>query len=309
MPGDEAERSSTIDSEIAFDGDVAVVTGAGRGIGRAHALELARRGARVVVNDVGADVADEVVAEIRAAGGEGVAVAEGVDTPAGGEAVVAAALDHFGRVDIVVNNAGILRDAMFHKMDADAWDAVLAVHVTGAKNVTAPAWRHMREQKYGRVVNTTSATGLFGNIGQANYGAAKAGLYGFTRNLAVEGRKAGILVNAVSPMAATRMNAELLGDKADLLDPALIAPVVAYLCSRELTRTGQVLSTGGGHVSAVLLTVTQGITDPDLTAETVRDRLDEVFATDDAITPRHLGDEMAMFVDAITSSAPGAPAS
>ena len=285
--------------QIDLSGDVAVVTGAGCGIGRAHSLELSRRGARVVVNDVSADVADEVVAEIRAAGGEAVAVGAGVDTAAGGEEVVAAAVDTFGRVDVVVNNAGILRDAMFHKMDADAWDAVLAVHVTGARNVTAPAWRHMREQKYGRVVNTTSATGLFGNIGQANYGAAKAGLLGFTRNLAVEGRKAGILVNAVSPMAATRMNDEMLGDKADLLDPALIAPVVAYLAGRDLTTTVHVLSTGGGHVSAVLLTVTRGITDPELTAETVRDRLDEVFDADDAITPRHLGDEMAMVVEAI----------
>lgn len=288
--------------EITFDGDVAIVTGAGRGIGRAHALELARRGARVVVNDVGADVAQEVVAEIRAAGGEAVASGDGVDTSAGGEAVVAAALDAFGRVDVVVNNAGILRDAMLHKMDADAWDAVLAVHLTGAKNVTAPAWRHMREQKYGRVVNTTSATGLFGNVGQSNYGAAKAGLLGFTRNLAVEGRKAGILVNAVSPMAATRMNEELLGERAALLDPALIAPVVAYLASRELTRTGQVLSTGGGHVSAVLLTVTRGITDPALSAEIVRDRLDEVFATDDAIVPRHIGDEIGMFLAAVEAS-------
>jgi NAD(P)-dependent dehydrogenase (short-subunit alcohol dehydrogenase family) len=305
MPGDGAERSSTIGADIAFDGDVAIVTGAGRGIGRAHALELARRGARVVVNDVGEGVADEVVGEIRAAGGEAVSNSDGVDTAAGGEAVVATAVEAFGRVDILVNNAGILRDAMFHKMDADQWDAVLAVHLTGTRNVTVPAWRHMREQKYGRIVNTTSATGLFGNVGQANYGAAKAGLYGLTRNLAVEGRKAGILVNAVSPMAATRMNADLLGEKADLLDPGLIAPVVAYLASRELTRTGQVLSTGGGHVSAVLLTVTRGITDPALTAETVRDRLDEVFAPEDAIVPRHIGDEMGMVVEAIEQSRVG----
>jgi NAD(P)-dependent dehydrogenase (short-subunit alcohol dehydrogenase family) len=291
--------------QIRLDGDVAIVTGAGRGIGRAHALELARRGARVVINDLGdPNPADEVVAEIRATGGEALAHHGSVVDQSAAEELVTAARDTFGRVDVLVNNAGILRDAMFHKLDGAGWDDVIAVHLTGSKNVTAAAWPHLREQRYGRVVNTTSATGLFGNVGQANYGAAKAGLLGLTRNLAVEGRKAGILVNAISPMAATRMNAELLGDKADLLDPALIAPVVAYLSSRDLTRTGQVLSCGGGHVSAVLLTVTRGITDPTLSAETVRDRLDEIVAPEDAITPRHLGDEMGMFIEAIRAAAP-----
>lgn len=278
--------------QIRFDGDVAVVTGAGRGIGRAHALELVRRGARVVVNDVSQDVADAVVAEIRDAGGEAIAVAVGVEVPADAETVVEAAVDTFGRIDAVVNNAGILRDVMFHKMDDDQWDAVLAVHLTGTKNVTAAAWPHMRSQGYGRVVTTTSATGLFGNVGQANYGAAKAGLYGLTRNLAVEGRKAGILVNAVSPMAATRMNADMLGDRADLLDPAMVAPVVAYLCSRDLTRTGQVLSAGGGHVAAVQVVVTPGITDPGLTAEAVRDRIEEIVDRTDAFAPRNIGEEI-----------------
>jgi Dehydrogenases with different specificities (related to short-chain alcohol dehydrogenases) len=296
-------------SEIQFDGDVALITGAGRGIGRSHAVELARRGARVVVNDVGGAVdggagegaspAETVVAEIRAAGGEAVANHDSVATPEGGAAMVAQALDAFGRIDVVVNNAGILRDKTFHNLTPELLRPVLDVHLAGAFHVTVPAWRHMREQGYGRVVNTTSASGLFGNFGQANYGAAKAGLVGLTRNLAVEGRKAGILVNAVSPMAATRMTEKLLGDRADMLDPAFISPVVAFLASRANTRTGQILSAGGGHVSAVLLTVTRGITDAGLTAEVVADRLEEIFDADGAIMPRHLGDEMAMFVTAI----------
>jgi NAD(P)-dependent dehydrogenase (short-subunit alcohol dehydrogenase family) len=188
---------------LRFDGEVAIVTGAGRGLGRCHALELARRGARVVVNDVGgeSDPAEQVVEEIRAAGGVAVANRDSVAIPAGGERIVQQALDEFGSLAIVVNNAGILRDKAFHNLTPDLVEPVLLVHLTGAFNVTIPAWRHLRAGGYGRVVNTTSASGLFGNFGQANYGAAKAGLVGLTRSLAVEGRKVGISVNAISPMA------------------------------------------------------------------------------------------------------------
>jgi NAD(P)-dependent dehydrogenase (short-subunit alcohol dehydrogenase family) len=286
---------------LRFDGDVAIVTGAGRGLGRCHALELARRGARVVVNDLAgdSDPAAQVVEDIRAAGGVAVANHDNVATAEGGERIVQQALDEFGSIAIVVNNAGILRDKAFHNLTSDLIESVLLVHLTGAFNVTIPAWRHLRTAGYGRVVNTTSASGLFGNFGQANYGAAKAGLVGLTRSLAVEGRKVGISVNAISPMASTRMTEDLLGENAELLAPEQVSPVVAYLCHRDCRINGQIVSVGGGHVSAVITSVTRGITEPELSAEAVRDRLDEIFNRDDEIVPRHLGDELRMFVEAI----------
>jgi NAD(P)-dependent dehydrogenase (short-subunit alcohol dehydrogenase family) len=288
-------------STLEFDGDVAIVTGGGRGLGRAHALELAGRGARMVVNDVGGGVdgsdsgdkpADEVVATIRAAGGAAVANYDSVATAEGGRSIVEQAVDTYGRIDIVVNNAGILRDKAFANMTPDVVDPVLRVHLAGAFHVTVPAWRHMKANGYGRVINTTSGSGLFGNVGQANYGAAKAGLLGLTRVLAVEGRRFGIQANALAPAAATRMNADLLGDNARLLDPAHLAPVVAYLAHRACPLNGQILTAGGGHVGAVLLSVTRGITDRRMTAETLRDRIDEVLDPEGAFAPRHLGDEL-----------------
>jgi NAD(P)-dependent dehydrogenase (short-subunit alcohol dehydrogenase family) len=297
---------------LTFDGDVAIVTGAGRGLGRCHAVELARRGARVVVNDLGGDVdgggrgatpAEQVVEEIRRAGGEAVANHDNVATADGGERIVQQALDEFGGLAILVNNAGILRDKAFHNLTPDLVGSVLLVHLTGAFNVTVPAWRHLRTSGYGRVVNTTSASGLFGNFGQANYGAAKAGLVGLTRSLAVEGRKVGISVNAISPMASTRMTQDLLGENGELLAPEQVSPVVAFLCHRDCTISGQVLSVGGGHVSAVVTSVSRGITEGDLSAESVRDRLSEIFDLDGAIVPRHLGDELKMFVEAIRQTA------
>jgi NAD(P)-dependent dehydrogenase (short-subunit alcohol dehydrogenase family) len=255
----------------------------------------------VVVNDLGGDTdpAAEVVDEIRSAGGVAVANHDNVTTAQGGERIVQQALDEFGSLAILVNNAGILRDKAFHNLTPDLIEAVLVVHLTGAFNVTIPAWRHLRASGYGRVVNTTSASGLFGNFGQANYGAAKAGLVGLTRSLAVEGRKVGISVNAISPMASTRMTQDLLGENGELLAPEQVSPVVAFLCHRDCHITGQVLSVGGGHVSAVLTSVTRGITEPELSAESIRDRLDEIFNSAGAIIPRHLGDELKMFVEAI----------
>src|SRR5687768_5519579 len=193
-------------ADLTFDGKVAIVTGAGGGLGRAHALELARRGALVVVNDLGGSVdgtgssesaAQKVVDEIRAAGGEAIPNFDTVSTPEGGEAIVRAAVDAFGRVDILINNAGILRDKSFANLTADLVEPVLDVHLKGAFFVTRPAWVHMREQGYGRIVNTSSASGIFGNFGQANYGAAKMGLIGLARVLAQEGAKYNIKVNAI----------------------------------------------------------------------------------------------------------------
>ncbi|MHA6758273.1 SDR family NAD(P)-dependent oxidoreductase [Streptacidiphilus sp. PAMC 29251] len=295
-------------TELNFAGDVALVTGAGRGIGRAHALELARRGARVVVNDVGGgldgaagadDPAGAVVAEITAAGGQAVANHDSVATPEGGAAMVAQTVEAFGRIDIVVNNAGILRDKSFGKLTAALVDPVIDVHLRGAFHVLIPAWQHMKEQGYGRIVNTSSGSGLFGNFGQANYGAAKAGLVGLTRVLAVEGRKVGIRANVIAPAAFTRMTEELLGAKGDLLSPESIAPVVAFLASRDCDLNGQILSVGGGHVAAVQITETRGITESGLTAESVRDRLGEIFDTEGAFTPTHLGEELKELVAAL----------
>ena len=201
----------------------------------------------------------------------------------------------------MVNNAGILRDKSFGNLTPDLVDDVLDVHLRGAFHVLIPAWRHMKERGYGRIVNTTSAAGLFGNFGQANYGAAKAGLVGLTRVLAVEGRKAGISVNAVAPAAATRMNAAMLGDRAALIPPEAIAPVVAFLAHRACALSGQVLSVGGGHVSAVLTSVTRGITDPQLSAETVRDRLAEIFDPEGAVIPRHIGDDLGQLFAALAA--------
>ena len=290
-------------NELRFDGDVALVTGAGRGIGRGHALELARRGARVIVNDADGAVAKAVADEISAAGGQAVASHDSVATPDGGAAIVDRALDAFGQLDVVVSNAGILRDKSFGHLTPDLVDAVLDVHLRGAFHLLIPAWRQMKQRGYGRIVTTTSAAGLFGNFGQANYGAAKAALVGLTRVLAVEGHKVGINVNAVAPAAATRMNAEMLGERAALLPPDAIAPVVAFLAHRDCALSGQILSVGGGHVSAVLLSVTRGITDPQLSAEAVRDRLDEIFDPAGSYVPRHIGDDLKQLFAAIEAGA------
>jgi len=201
-------------NKLGYDGKVAVITGAGGGLGRQHALLLASRGALIVVNDLGgavdgggsdASAAQKVVDEIRAAGGEAVANHDSVSTPEGGESIIKTAIDAYGRVDIVINNAGILRDKTFHNMTSEFVDPVIDVHLKGAFNVTRPAWIHMREQGYGRVISTSSAAGIFGNFGQANYGAAKMGLVGFTRVLAAEGAKYNIKSNVIAPLALTRM--------------------------------------------------------------------------------------------------------
>src|SRR5690606_26060344 len=257
-------------ADLSFDGKVAIITGAGGGLGRSHAPELARRGAYVVVNDLGGAVegtgsgttaSQKVVDEIKAAGGEAVANYDSVATPEGGRAIVQAALDTFGRVDIIVNNAGILRDASFKNMEPDKVEAVLDVHLKGAFFVTQPAWEHMRGQSYGRIISTASAAGLFGNFGQANYGAAKMGLVGLTRVLAVEGAKYNIKANAIAPVARTRMTEDLLGPMADKLQPELVTPLVTFLAHEDCPVTGEIYSVAGGRVARVFLGVTPGFTD------------------------------------------------
>jgi NAD(P)-dependent dehydrogenase (short-subunit alcohol dehydrogenase family) len=292
---------------LTFDGDVALITGAGRGLGRAHALELARRGARVVVNDLGGGVdgsageaspADDVVAEIRAAGGTAVANHDSVASPDGGAAMVAQTLAEFGRLDILVNNAGILRDKSFGKLTAAELDPVIDVHLRGAFHVTVPAWNAMKDAGHGRIISTSSGAGLFGNFGQANYGAVKAGLLGLTKVLAVEGRKVGISANVIAPAALTRMTEGLIDEIGKLLTPETVSPVVAFLAHRSCELSGHAFSVGGGHVAAVLITETRGITETDLSAESVRDRMPEILDSAGAFVPTHLNAELrALFAE------------
>lgn len=252
---------------ITFDGRVAIVTGAGGGLGRTYALELARRGARVVVNDLGGAVdgsgastqaADVVVDEIVGGGGEAVASYDSVSTDEGGAAIVQTAIDAYDTVDIVVNNAGILRDKSFAKMEPDDFKAVIAVHLEGAFNVSVPAFRVMKEKGYGRFVFTSSASGLFGNFGQANYGAAKAGLVGLSNVIAIEGEKYDIRSNAVAPIAKTRMTEDLLGPFAEMVSPEQVTPMVVYLCSEANQATHEIFTVGGGRYGRVFVGTNEG---------------------------------------------------
>jgi NAD(P)-dependent dehydrogenase (short-subunit alcohol dehydrogenase family) len=292
-------------SDIGYDGKVAIITGAGGGLGRQHALLLASRGALVVINDLGGAVdgtgsdkgaAERVVDEITALGGEAVADTNSVATPEGGAGIVQTAVDAFGKVDIVINNAGILRDKAFHNMTPDLVDPVIDVHLKGAFNVTQAAWGIMREQGYGRVISTSSAAGIFGNFGQANYGAAKMGLVGFTRVLAVEGAKYNIKANAIAPLALTRMTESLLGGLGDKLDPGLVSPLVAYLVSEECDSTGRVYSVGGGRVAEVFIGETQGFFQADLSPEALRDNWSTVTDRNGYAVPANLGEETALFL-------------
>ena len=276
-----------MDDGLDLDGRVAVVTGAGGGLGRSHALLLAERGARVVVNDLGSDVdgtgggsaaAEQVVAEVRDAGGEAVANADGVHTWEGGAAIIATAIDTWGRVDVVVNNAGILRDVSFTKLDADRLRPVLDVHLAGAFHVTRAAWPHMREAGFGRVLCTTSGSGLYGNFGQANYAAAKMGLVGLTRTLAIEGARHGITANAIAPIAASRMTESVMPAAVlDRLRPEHVSPLVGWLASPACEESGSVFSVGGGYVARVAIVEGEGIAFDDVpTVEQLAARFAEV---------------------------------
>jgi len=291
--------------QLRYDGRVAVVTGAGHGLGRAHALLLASRGAKVVVNDLGGSVdgtgsdkspAQKVVDEIKAAGGEAVADANTVATVEGGQGIIKTALDAFGKVDIIINNAGILRDKSFKNMSPEFLDPVLDVHLKGTFWVTQAAWELMREQKYGRIVNTSSAAGLFGNFGQTNYGAAKMGIVGFTNVLKEEGAKYNIKVNCIAPGAKTRMTEDLMGPMAANInmDPELVSPVVAYLCHESCKVSGEIYSAAAGRVGRVFIGACQGIFNPELTIEDVRDNLEQIRDTKDFVIPTNAMGEMSL---------------
>ncbi len=276
-----------------LDGKVAIVTGSGGGIGRCHALALAKEGAKVVINDVGGDrsgagegkaMADVVVDEIKALGGEAAANYDSVAALEGGKAIVQTALDAFGQIDILVNNAGILRDKTILKMDENMWDGVVAVHLKGTFACTQPAAQWMKENgKGGRIINTSSTSGLLGNFGQSNYGAAKAGIAGFTRVCAIELEKYGITVNALVPVAKTRMTEDLAAFSAldgGELDPAHIAPVMVYLAS-DLGKdiTGKFFLIRGPQISVMEVKTTEGAGKEDMwTPQEIADNIDKIMA-------------------------------
>ena len=275
---------------IRFDNRVAIVTGAGAGLGRTHALALAARGAKVVVNDLGgardgtgrsSEAAQKVVDEIRAAGGEAIANGANVAVYEEVEAMVAQAMDAWGRVDILVNNAGILRDKSFTKMEIADFRAVMDVHVFGSVHCTKAVWEIMRAQQYGRIVMTTSSSGLYGNFGQSNYGAAKMALVGFMNTLVIEGEKYGIRVNALAPAAGTRMTEGLIDQKAfDLLTPSSVSAGLVVLCA-ENSPNRMIMAAGAGGYAAVHTYETLGIhlRPEDQTPENVMAALSDIQAT------------------------------
>ena len=288
-------------SNIDLDGRVAVVTGAGGGLGREHARLLAARGARVVVNDLGGnragegggeEMADRVVAEIEAEGGEAVANYASVADQGGADSIVQDALDAYGRIDVVVNNAGILRDMTFAKLDAASLDLVLKVHLYGTFYVTMAAWPHLKEQGYGRIVNTTSGSGLYGNFGQSNYSAAKLGIAGLTRTLGHEGRKYGINANVIAPIAASRMTEDIMPPALlERLEPENVSGLVTYLCSEACTTSGEIFSVGGGYIARVAIVEGQGVAfDGTPTPEDVADRFEDI---------RELGEDPAEFTTGV----------
>ncbi len=290
-------------SGVSLEGRVAIVTGAGGGLGRVYALELARAGASVVVNDVGGSVdgtagtdspAQSVVAEIEAMGGTAIASADSVATVEGGEALVRAAVDRFGRVDVLVNNAGILRDRSFAKLDWDDFAAVHDVHLRGAAHVTKPAFQQMREQGYGRLVFVSSNAGTFGNFGQAAYGSAKAGIIGLSNVLAIEGGRDGILSNVVCPIARTRMTESIFAPGS--AEPEHVAGLVVYLASEACAVTHTVFSAGAGRYSRVFTGLSEGWVAPGgepASAEDVAVHLEQICDTGRFTTPQSAADELA----------------
>jgi NAD(P)-dependent dehydrogenase (short-subunit alcohol dehydrogenase family) len=282
-------------SEIRYDNRVAIVTGAGQGIGKMYALELAKRGAKVVVNDLGGardgsgsdtSAADKVVAEIKSAGGVAVANYDSVATMAGGENIVKTAIESFGTVDILINNAGILRDKSFLKMTEQEWDTVIAVHLKGAFCVTQPAVRIMKDKNYGRIVFTSSTSGLYGNFGQTNYGAAKLGLVGIMNTLKLELSKYNIKVNTIAPNAWSRMTADVFPPEFEQkMNPQFNAPLVLYLCAEENEVCGMTFTMGAGWYGRTAIMSGNGVCIGDanrpIAIEEIRDNFQKISALDE----------------------------
>jgi NAD(P)-dependent dehydrogenase (short-subunit alcohol dehydrogenase family) len=287
-----------------FEGKVVAITGAGGGLGKAHALEFAKRGAKVVVNDLGGtvdgsgegDMADLVVAEIKAAGGEAIANKASVSDRAGAMSIVTDAVDAYGTIDILVNNAGILRDKSFKNMTLDEWDLVTSIHLNGTAYVTHAAWPIMYEKNYGRIVFTSSGSGIWGNFGQSNYGAAKMGMLGLMNVLALEGASHNIKTNCLAPGAATRMTSDLPGrDSFDPLNPpaerapGLVTPAVIYMCSEEAP-SGKIFQAASGNFSSAAMYANDGVSlGTNASFETFIDNLDaitDMSAAEDGVTRR-----------------------
>ena len=296
-------------SQVSFENRTVIVTGAGNGLGKAYALELGSRGARVVVNDLGGAVdgsgsgstpADEVVNEIIANGGEAVANYDSVATKEGGASIVQTAIDNFGTVDAVVNNAGILRDKSFAKMEEEDLNAIIDVHLKGTFFVCQPAFIQMKEQGYGRFVNVSSPSGLFGNFGQLNYGAAKMGIVGLTNVLAIEGAKYNIKANVIAPNAATRMTEELFGeDMSKLLTVDNITPLVVYLASEQCEVTHEIFSAGGGRFARIGISTDVGYFNASAKAEDIFANIGEIRDLSNPIYPTSLADELPVFNEAM----------
>ena len=285
---------------ISFENRVAIVTGAGGGLGRAYALDLARRGAKVVVNDLGGardgsgaslSAAEAVVEEIRAMGGEAMANGASVTDMAAIEKMVGNVMERWGRIDVLINNAGILRDKTFVKMSIDDFRLVLDVHLMGSVNCTKAVWEIMRNQGYGRILMTTSSTGLYGNFGQANYGAAKLGLVGLMKTLALEGAKYNVHTNTIAPLAATRMTEDLMPPALlEKMGPETVVPAAVYLVSEDAPNN-VILNAGGGGFERAHVTITRGIhvSADDMTAETIAARFAEISDRTGEIVPENGG--------------------
>ena len=301
-------------SDIRFDDRVVIVTGAGGGLGRTYALDFASRGAKGVVNELGgasdgtgaaASMADQVVKEISEAGGTAVSNHDSVSTPEGGESIVQTAIDNFGRVDVVINNAGILRDKTFAKLSPEELEIVLDVHLKGAFFVSQPAFRNMKDNGYGRFVFTASAAGIFGNFGQTNYGAAKMGLVGLSNVLAVEGLKYNIRSNVIAPIARTRLTENLLGPLAENLAAECVTPLTVYLASEANENTHDIYSVGGGRFARIFVGLcpgwmAEGGAGTVVTAEDVQANLDQIRDPEGYIIPTSIADEMGLVAKAFT---------
>ncbi len=289
---------------IRFDEKVAIVTGAGGGLGRSHALQLAERGARVVVNDLGgavdgsggsSEAAEKVVAEIKEAGGEAIANGSSVSDRAGAEKLIDDAVAAFGRVDILINNAGILRDRTFKKMTLDDFHLVVDVHLMGTVYCTHFAWEKMLGQGYGRIVNTTSSSGLYGNFGQSNYGAAKMGVVGLMNVLKLEGQKSNVHINTIAPTAGTRMTENIGFPKEafDALTPELVSPAVLYLAS-EGAPTGTIIQAGAGYYAKVAIVEATGAKlGANVTVDDVAENIEAISNLQDAVPMNAGGDVVA----------------
>ena len=296
-------------ADVSFENRVAIVTGAGNGLGKAYALELGKRGAKVVVNDLGGAVdgsgsgnspADDVVNEIIENGGEAVANYDSVATKDGGESIVQTAVDSFGTVDAVINNAGILRDKSFANMTEEEFSLIIEVHLKGTYFVTQPAFKIMKENNYGRIVNVASPSGIFGNFGQTNYGAAKMGIVGLTNVLAIEGAKYNIKVNVIAPTAYTRMTEALLGEEyGKLFSAELVTPMVTYLASEACEPTHEIFGVAAGRFARIGIITHEGYVNTQATAEDIASNIEEIRTITDGSYPLSNEDELMLIQKAI----------